>query len=116
MKQIDETITAFEKYLDTVSDSKLDKMLEQIDLMGINGPTVDEYFSSLTENISSFFNEVSETSTIADVESLFCDTRISRSHKFNVPPVGISGFCSPELASQDSSFYSSGETPYLMAA
>jgi hypothetical protein len=116
MKTLDETLVAFEKYLDNISDSKLNEMLDQIDQMGINGPSVDEYFSRLTGNVSSFYNDVSETSTIADVESLFCDTRINSSHKFDIPALDTFDFCSPELVSPQSSFYNSGESQYLMAA
>lgn len=115
MKPLDNTLAAFEKYLDNISDSKLDKMLEEIDQMGIGGPSVEEYFSALSNNITSFFNELSETSTIVDVEKLFCDTRISESQSFKVPHSVSEDFCSPELSSPQSSFYA-GETQYLMAA
>ena len=55
METIDTTVAAFEKYLENISDSKLDKMLAKIDTMGIKGPTVEEYFSNLTDTIGSFF-------------------------------------------------------------
>lgn len=115
MKTLDETLTAFDKYLETISDSKLDKMLQQIEEMDIKGPSVDEYFSSLTGNVSSFLNDFSETSTISDVENLFCDTRIKNSHSFDIPNTKESGTIAAISTSPQSSLYS-GESQYLMAA
>lgn len=115
MKTLDKTLASFEKYLENISDSKLDKILDEIDRMGINGPSVEEYFSTVTNSITSFFNDLSETSTIVDVEKLFSDTRISESQCFEVPNSVSEDICSPELASPQSSFYA-GESQYLMAA
>lgn len=115
MKTLDETLAAFDKYLETIADSKLDKMLQEIDEMDIKGPSVDEYFSSLTENVSSFFNDISETSTITDVETLFCDTRIENSDSFDVPHQKETDAISTVSTSTQSSLYT-GESQYLMAA
>jgi hypothetical protein len=113
MKTLDETLSAFEKYLENISDSKLDKILSKIDELGINGPTVDEYFSNLTENVGSFFNDISETSTIAEVEELFSDTRIKNSQKFDIP--AGSEQTRSEFKETDNCFYA-GENQYQMAA
>jgi len=116
METIDKTLSAFEKYLENISDAKLDKMLSKIDEMGIKGPTVDEYFSNLTDNVGSFFNDISETSTIADVERLFCDTRIKRSQKFEIPslPSIPKEYPTQVTATQDCLY--AGENTYFMAA
>jgi hypothetical protein len=117
MKTLDETLAAFEKYLENISDSKLDKMVDQIDEMGIKGPTVEEYFYKLTENVSSFF-DASETSTIADVEKLFCDTRIKKSQKFEIPssPKVYPEQAYPAEAETTQNCLYAGENQYLKAA
>jgi len=115
MKDFDESVEALEKYLFNVSDAKLDEMLAKIDAMGITGPSVEEYFSTLTEKVGSVFNEISETSTISEVELLFSDTRINTSQRFEFPTHILVSICEPELVSRQSSFYW-GENQYPMAA
>ena len=56
MKNFDKKVAAFKDYLDNISDEELDKIIDEVDKMVIEGPTVEEYFKSLQRpyNISDY--------------------------------------------------------------
>ena len=96
MDKLKESLRAFGSYLDNISDPKLDQMLAEIDTMGISGPSVEEYFTSVNSVVSSFFDEPSETSTIAEVESLLSDTRIDGTSNFGMPNYVVVEYFQPQ--------------------
>jgi hypothetical protein len=55
MENMNESLEAFQKFLDTVSDEKLDAMIQEIEALGIKGPSVDEYMQGLNDRVSSFY-------------------------------------------------------------
>jgi hypothetical protein len=117
MNTIDDSLKAFERFLESVSDEKLDNMISKIDQMGIEGPSVDDYFSKINDSIASFYNiDYSEAILSALIEECFSDTRVSDSAIYTVPtselsqPIVISV---PEVIIE---FSDAGESYYPMAA
>ncbi|OQB12814.1 MAG: hypothetical protein BWY15_02108 [Firmicutes bacterium ADurb.Bin193] len=44
---VKEQVDRFQKFLDSMPDEELDKMVKQVEESGISGPTVEEYFAAL---------------------------------------------------------------------
>lgn len=113
MENYKDTVDAFSKYLDNISDSKLDNMLSNIDAMGITGPSVEEYISFVTGVAASFLDEPSETSTIEEVGCIFEDTQVAKSSSFRVPTT-IPDRARVQIA--NATDYAAGESLYSKAA
>lgn len=57
MNNLENSLIAFERLMEQLSDEKLDFLISKIDSKGITGPTVDEYFGNLNNSISAFYRE-----------------------------------------------------------
>lgn len=44
---LEESVKAFEKHINSLSKEELDAIVAEIDAMGIEGPTIEEYLESL---------------------------------------------------------------------
>lgn len=114
MENIEESLSAFRKYLDNIPDSKLDKILSTIDETGIEGPSVEEYFSSITAAVGSFLDEPSEL--CEELDDLFTDSRIERTSTYEFQGTNAEKLKISELKGVPDTGYYPNEEEFSIAA
>lgn len=73
---MENSINDFRNYLNSISDEKLDKMISEIESEGFCGPTVDEYFQNLKDDLGRLFDGPDETIASIYVHAFYQDSRV----------------------------------------